>query len=1007
MICYTNHALDQFLENCMQECGLATGVIRIGSRSKSVSLEPFLLKNIRAKMRRHRKKKDANNVASQIRQQRAFSTQLGKRIYELNDLVRFARSYGLLAVKLIEKYIPKTQLHQFNSNQGVKTRKGRTVSDYNLLQWLGFFDIKLEEKKLKYENNVITNICVVNDEDMDDNLSLNEARMLDEDFDTKCADVRNTIKTGFERKRTSGAFLAYGMDVENIFQMYIDFNCIRDQLDEQDDLLVDQEYKKLINQHLVKILNTEHRNERFKMYKSWLSQFLNEKTKQIENLNHKYNQAASELKELRFKEDKLILRNAFIIAATTTGSSRYHEVLKEIGPRIVIVEEAAEVFEAHIVSSLSPSCEHLILIGDHVQLRPNPAVYKLAQQYSLDVSLFERLINNNTKRVMLSCQHRMRPDISVLMKHFYDKPIRNHASVHLFNNIVGFERNIFFLNHDKLEKNVRSTQSKFNKFESDYLGQLCLYITRQNYEQTRITVITMYSEQMSMIRRTLKQIGLSQVTVSTVDNYQGEENDFVLLSLVRSNDKKQIGFLKTDNRVCVALSRARKFLFCIGNFDMIAAESETWANIVNTAKQLKFFANSIVLTCGKHKCNDIEASDPGHFELRPDGGCLLPCSHKLPCGHTCQLSCHTYDHEAYECQKLCAKPLKCGHNCIQQCGHEKKCSECSFMVDKVIEECKHSIKFRCDTVPLKPDCQTKVSIKSPCKHKATQLDVFCGMQVWELQTKCSEICGELLGCGHRCPSKCHACFGGYIHSKCHETECQLQEKCNEFIYVASSNSNYFRNKLCGALSCSHKKCHNVTIQAKNNLACEVKAFRTTHGTKLEYLEIIFVEIVIHELGAASIASNRLVFVQNNWILFCKLFQIKLVKKMKKFNSFQKDFIEFELGKLMELIVSPSAGRIIPNDNRRLNEIHADVERIESLINYFEYKNAIRQHMKENTAASELFVELETFLFKEIHRFLKVKNVIQSCFQRLQLLYKLDVARFKEVMIVTSIDQIEK
>ena len=57
-----------------------------------------------------------------------------------------------------------------------------------------------------------------------------------------------------------------------------------------------------------------------------------------------------------------------------------------------MVEEAAEVLESHIVTSLSPGCQHLILIGDHQQLRPNPNVYTLAKDYKLDMSLFERMV---------------------------------------------------------------------------------------------------------------------------------------------------------------------------------------------------------------------------------------------------------------------------------------------------------------------------------------------------------------------------------------------------------------------------------------------------------------------------------------------------------------------------------------------------------------------------------------------------------------------------------------
>ena len=76
------------------------------------------------------------------------------------------------------------------------------------------------------------------------------------------------------------------------------------------------------------------------------------------------------------------------------GAAKYREVLQQVRPRITIVEEAAEVLESHIVTALTPACEHMFLIGDHKQLRPNSAVYDLAKSYNLDVSLFERLVEN-------------------------------------------------------------------------------------------------------------------------------------------------------------------------------------------------------------------------------------------------------------------------------------------------------------------------------------------------------------------------------------------------------------------------------------------------------------------------------------------------------------------------------------------------------------------------------------------------------------------------------------
>ena len=65
----------------------------------------------------------------------------------------------------------------------------------------------------------------------------------------------------------------------------------------------------------------------------------------------------------------------------------------------------------------------------------------------------------------------------------------------------------------------------------------------------------------------------------SVDNYQGEENDIILLPLVHSNIQGSIGFLGIDNRVCVVLSRARHGLFCLGNFSQLCAKSVLWSKL--------------------------------------------------------------------------------------------------------------------------------------------------------------------------------------------------------------------------------------------------------------------------------------------------------------------------------------------------------------------------------------------------------------------------------------------
>ena len=134
------------------------------------------------------------------------------------------------------------------------------------------------------------------------------------------------------------------------------------------------------------------------------------------------------------------------------GAAKFRKLLQRLKPRITIVEEAAEVLESHIVTSLTSGCQHLILIGDHQQLRPNPTVFELAKHYSLDVSLFERMVKTGMPFERLRLQHRMRPEISEMLDHIYFNPkLENHESVLNFENIKGVNRNIFFVDHDESE----------------------------------------------------------------------------------------------------------------------------------------------------------------------------------------------------------------------------------------------------------------------------------------------------------------------------------------------------------------------------------------------------------------------------------------------------------------------------------------------------------------------------------------------------------------------------
>ena len=227
-------------------------------------------------------------------------------------------------------------------------------------------------------------------------------------------------------------------------------------------------------------------------------------------------------------------------------------------------------------------------------------VYKLSKKYHLDLSLFERLINNGVSYRRLNLQHRMLPEISkLLVPHIY-QDLKDHPDVKAYPRIKGFGSNMFFINHQNYEATLHDGQSKQNVYEVEYIVSLCAHLIKQGYDKSKITILTTYSGQQLALRNKVHESMCRGVVVSTVDNFQGEENDIILLSLVRSNKEESIGFLSTENRVCVALSRARHALYCIGNFEGLGNKSELWRNILKYVHQANRLGNELSLFCQLH-----------------------------------------------------------------------------------------------------------------------------------------------------------------------------------------------------------------------------------------------------------------------------------------------------------------------------------------------------------------------------------------------------------------------
>ena len=530
---------------------------------------------------------------------------------------------------------------------------------------------------------------------------------------------------------------------------------------------------------------------RWKLYRLWLQRAEKRFLNNLQSIQPDYERALARKIELMQEEDFHVLRRARVIGMTTTCAARYRRILQRISPKIVLVEEAAEVLEAHIITSLSKGCQHLILIGDHQQLRPTPAVYELAKKYKLDVSLFERMVNVGIPCGRLSVQHRMRPEIAALMKHIY-KDLENHESVENYEDIKGMKKNMFFVNHSHLENHNDESHSHTNKHEGKFLVALCHYLLQQGYRAEQITLLTTYTGQMFAIRDWLNEENdeeLKSVRLTTVDNFQGEENDIILLSLVRSNENEKVGFIKIENRACVALSRAKKGFYCIGNFDLLSKCSDIWKKIVADLKASGSIGNALPLVCQIHHEEVTVQAAEDFSEKVPYGGCLRRCEVRLTCGHACKFLCHPKDpeHKEYLCKEECPKTIKgCSHLCPKLCYQECE-TDCPELVEKTLPLCGHTKRVKCGmdvySVHCKERCKKTLSkcghrcqahCGAPCTTKCTELvkksDWPCGhaatIACSATPADCSVPCGATLECDHRCKGKCGECRMGRLHKRC-------------------------------------------------------------------------------------------------------------------------------------------------------------------------------------------------------------------------------------------------
>ena len=465
---------------------------------------------------------------------------------------------------------------------------------------------------------------------------------------------------------------------------------------------------------------------RWSLYLHWVNELIRDNKRLITDQVSRYNDACKRNTETRQEIDTHVIKTADIVGMTTTGAAKYNHILSNMLPKIVIIEEAAEVFEAHVFTSLTPSVQQLIMIGDHKQLRPKANCYNLEKNYAFCVSLFERLARNDFPIHTLEVQHRMRPEIaSLICPSIYEK-LLNDRSVEKYDHVKGVGSDLFFIDHTNAEKaNDDRDRSHSNLHEADFIVALCKYLLKQGYLPSEITVLTMYRGQLLELKNRMSKQDYSGVRVTAVDDFQGEENEIILLSLVRSNSDGKIGFLNIENRICVSLSRAKIGFFVIGNLSMLRDKDSTvWPQILASLSKRGCVGKALPLHCQVHPNIKVMASTAKDFRKCPEGGCQQKCAFRLNCGHSCPRLCHPIDqeHKKTKCTQKCPKVLKCGHSCRYKCFKCKEgCPPCSEPVVKTISSCGHEIKMPCHQDPSTFKCTQKCSQILNCGHKCTEL----------------------------------------------------------------------------------------------------------------------------------------------------------------------------------------------------------------------------------------------------------------------------------------------
>lgn len=295
-----------------------------------------------------------------------------------------------------------------------------------------------------------------------------------------------------------------------------------------------------------------------------------------EAIRQKINSLKDRATELEIRINESLFADARVIACTLVGSANRLLMRQKFGT--LFIDEAAQALEPACWIAIRKA-DRVILAGDHCQLPPTVKAPE-ALRAGLGHTLMQTIVKNKPETVsLLKLQYRMNDEIMRFSSEWFYGGMLQSAPEVKYRSILDFDTPIEWINTEGMDCNeefVGENYGRINKPEAELsIAQLKEYITkigRERFLSERIDVglISPYKAQVQYLRRLVRGDAFFKpyrqaITINTVDGFQGQERDVILISLVRANEEGQIGFLNDLRRMNVAITRARMKLIILGD----------------------------------------------------------------------------------------------------------------------------------------------------------------------------------------------------------------------------------------------------------------------------------------------------------------------------------------------------------------------------------------------------------------------------------------------------------